>query len=68
LLAKDRWRSALADKALKDWPEVPLVVGACLFSGRGEGLAVVDDTTFDAVAFVVLHRDVPHVLRLSLNN
>jgi hypothetical protein len=38
LLAKDRWRSALADKALKDWPEVSLVVGSCLLSGRGEGL------------------------------
>jgi hypothetical protein len=38
LLAKDRWRSALADKALKDWPEVSLVVGSRLLSGRGEGL------------------------------
>jgi hypothetical protein len=38
LLAKDRWRSALADKALKDWPEVPLVVGSCLLSCGTEWL------------------------------
>jgi hypothetical protein len=33
LFAKEDWRAALADKALEDRPEVPLVGGASLLPG-----------------------------------